>query len=105
MLDINGRETGLYIEDRETRGICQEQEMKKETNYTYIVKCADGTFYTGWTNCIEKRLMDHNSGKGAKYTRPRLPVELVYLETSPTRQQAMSREAGIKKLTGERRKR
>lgn len=71
----------------------------KETNYTYIVKCADGTFYTGWTNCIEKRLADHNSGKGAKYTKPRLPVELVYLEAFPTKQQAMSREAGIKKLT------
>ena len=71
----------------------------KETNYTYIVKCADGTFYTGWTNCIEKRLADHNSGKGAKYTKPRLPVELVYLEIFPTKQMAMSREAEIKKLT------
>lgn len=68
-------------------------------NYTYIVKCADGTFYTGWTNCIEKRLQAHNSGKGAKYTKMRTPVELVYLEVSDTKQQAMSREAKIKKLT------
>lgn len=68
-------------------------------NYTYIVKCADGTYYTGWTNHIEKRIADHNSGKGAKYTKPRRPVELVYLESFPTRQQAMSREAKIKRLT------
>lgn len=68
-------------------------------NYTYIVKCADGTFYTGWTNCIEKRLEAHNSGKGAKYTKPRTPVELVYLEAFTTKRQAMSREAKIKKLT------
>lgn len=68
-------------------------------NYTYIVKCADGTFYTGWTNCIEKRLEAHNNGKGAKYTKPRTPVELVYLEAFMTKRQAMSREAKIKKLT------
>ena len=68
-------------------------------NYTYIVKCADGTYYTGWTNCIEKRLIAHNNGKGAKYTRARGPVELVYLEISATKELAMSREAQIKRLT------
>ena len=46
-------------------------------NYTYIVKCSDKTFYTGWTNDLEKRIEMHNSGKGAKYTKARLPVELV----------------------------
>ena len=49
-------------------------------NYTYILKCKDETLYTGWTNDIEKRLEAHNAGKGAKYTRSRRPVELVYLE-------------------------
>ncbi len=50
-------------------------------NYTYIVQCADGTLYTGWTNCLEKRLKAHNSGKnGAKYTKTKRPVTLVYYE-------------------------
>lgn len=50
-------------------------------NYTYMVRCADGTLYTGWTNCLEKRLKAHNSGKnGAKYTKTKRPVTLVYYE-------------------------
>jgi putative endonuclease len=73
--------------------------MEENINYTYIVKCADGTYYTGWTNCIERRLIAHNNGKGAKYTRARGPVELVYLEISATKEMAMSREAQIKSLT------
>lgn len=68
-------------------------------NYTYIVQCGDGTLYTGWTNCLEKRIACHNAGKGAKYTRVRLPVELVYYEEFLTKQEAMSREAGIKKMS------
>lgn len=71
-------------------------------NYTYIVKCADGSFYTGWTTDIERRLKCHNAGKGAKYTRPRLPVELVYFESFKTKEEAMRREAAIKKLSRER---
>lgn len=71
-------------------------------NYTYIVKCADGSFYTGWTTDIERRLKCHNAGKGAKYTRPRLPVELVYFESFETKEEAMRREAAIKKLSRER---
>lgn len=70
-------------------------------NYTYIVECSDKTLYTGWTNNIEKRLKDHNSGKGAKYTKSRRPVNLVYLETFDTKEEAMSREALIKRLTRE----
>ena len=68
-------------------------------NYTYIVRCGDGTLYTGWTNCLEKRIACHNAGKGAKYTRVRLPVELVYYEEFLTKQEAMSRESGIKKMS------
>lgn len=49
-------------------------------NYTYIVKCSDETYYTGWTNNLEKRIQTHNAGKGAKYTKVRRPVELVYYE-------------------------
>ncbi len=72
--------------------------MKKH-NYTYIAECSDGTFYTGWTTDIDKRIKAHNDGKGAKYTRSRLPVRLVYLETHDTKEEAMSRECQIKKLT------
>ena len=68
-------------------------------NYTYIVKCADGSLYTGWTNHIEERIRAHNEGRGAKYTRSRRPVELVYLKTFETKEQAMSCEYRIKKLT------
>ena len=68
-------------------------------NYTYIVKCSDGTFYTGWTNDLEKRIAAHNSGEGAKYTRCRRPVELVYYESFRTKEEAMSREWHIKRLT------
>lgn len=68
-------------------------------NYTYILECSDGTYYTGWTNNIEKRLKSHNAGKGGKYTRVRRPVKLVYLEIYMTKQEAMSREAKIKQLS------
>lgn len=68
-------------------------------NYTYMIKCNDGTLYTGWTNNLEKRLHAHNSGKGAKYTRSRTPVTLVYYEEFETKEEAMSREWFIKKLT------
>ena len=61
--------------------------------------CGDNTLYTGWTNDIEKRLTAHNCGRGARYTRTRLPVKLVYLEEHETKEQAMSREWHIKKLT------
>ncbi len=68
-------------------------------NYTYILKCKDDTFYTGWTNDLEKRVIAHNQGKGAKYTKPRLPVEVVYYETFESKEEAMRRECEIKKLT------
>lgn len=68
-------------------------------NYTYIVLCGDGSLYTGWTNNLEKRISDHNAGKGAKYTKSRLPVKLEYYETFETKQEAMSREYAIKRMT------
>lgn len=68
-------------------------------NVTYILKCSDNSLYTGWTNDIEHRLKMHNEGKGAKYTRGRGPVELVYLEEFETKREDMSREAKIKRLT------
>ena len=68
-------------------------------NYTYIVECSDGTLYTGWTNNIEKRIETHNEGKGAKYTKTRLPVKLRYYETFQTKQEAMQREYQIKRLS------
>lgn len=71
---------------------------EEAANYTYIVHCADGTYYTGWTNHLEKRIKAHNSGKGAKYTKSRRPVELVYYETFSTPEEAMSREWHIKHL-------
>lgn len=68
-------------------------------HYTYILKCADNTLYTGYTVDPKRRLEEHNSGEGAKYTRCRLPVEMVYLEEFETRAEATKREAAIKKLT------
>lgn len=70
-------------------------------NYAYILRCADGSLYTGWTNDLEKRLEAHNKGRGSKYTRTRLPVELVYHEQFETRKEAMSREWHIKELSRE----
>lgn len=70
-----------------------------EKNYTYLLRCADGTLYCGWTNDLEKRVAAHNAGTGAKYTKPRRPVELTYYETFATKQEAMRREAEIKRLT------
>lgn len=68
-------------------------------NYTYILRCGDGSLYTGWTNDLEKRVAAHRGGKGCKYTRSRLPVELVYWETHATKEEAMRREWAIKHLT------
>ncbi len=73
--------------------------MKEKQNITYILRCSDGTLYTGWTNQLDKRLNDHNEGRGAKYTRGRRPVELAYQEMYDTKQEAMQREARIKKMT------
>lgn len=68
-------------------------------NYTYILRCSDGSFYTGWTTDPHRRLKAHNAGRGAKYTRARLPVELIWYEMHSNRSDAMRREAEIKQLT------
>jgi len=68
-------------------------------NFTYILKCADDTLYCGWTNDLEKRVKAHNEGKGAKYTRSRLPVTLVYYEEYETSVEAQRREYQIKQLS------
>ena len=68
-------------------------------SFVYILRCSDGTLYSGWTNDLEARLKTHNSGKGAKYTRSRLPVELVYSEELESPSAAMRRECELKKLS------
>lgn len=67
-------------------------------NYTYLLRCADNSLYCGWTNRLEERIAAHNAGKGAKYTKSRRPVELCYYESFDTKEEAMKREAAIKKL-------
>ena len=73
--------------------------------YCYILECADGTFYTGWTTDPPRRERQHNAGRGAKYTRTRRPVRMVYLEDVPSHAAAMKREREIKNLSRERKKR
>ena len=69
------------------------------TSYVYMLSCADGSLYTGWTNDLAKSLDNHQAGKGAKYTRSRLPVTLAYYETYETESEARKRECAIKKLS------
>ncbi len=68
-------------------------------SYVYILECADGTLYTGYTVDLARRLRTHNAGRGAKYTRSRLPVRLVYSERCASKREAMGRECAIKRLT------
>ncbi len=67
--------------------------------YVYVLSCSDDTLYTGSTNDLEKRLETHNAGKGAKYTRGRLPVVFKYSESFATKGEALKREAEIKRLS------
>lgn len=69
--------------------------------FVYMLRCKDGSLYTGWTNALEHRLAMHNSGRGAKYTRGRGPLELVYSEELPDKEAALRRECAIKKLRRE----
>lgn len=66
--------------------------------FCYILECSDGTYYTGWTTDPGRRLRQHNAGRGARYTRSRRPVRLVYVEVCADRASAMKRERGIKSL-------
>lgn len=65
-------------------------------HYVYVLECADGTFYTGYTTDVERRVDEHNAGEGAKYTRGRTPVSVVHVERFDSRSAAMSREHEIK---------
>ncbi len=71
----------------------------KNLNYTYVLLCKDHTLYTGWTNNLKERVKKHNLGEGAKYTRSRLPVRLVYYEVFESKEAAMRREYQIKHLS------
>jgi Predicted endonuclease containing a URI domain len=68
-------------------------------HFVYILRCGDGSYYTGWTTDVEQRVAAHASGRGAKYTRGRGPVELVHVEEFDTKSEALSREIAIKKLS------
>jgi putative endonuclease len=68
-------------------------------HYVYVLECADGTYYTGYTTDVERRVAEHDAGEGAKYTRGRTPVDLVHVETYDTRSAAMGREHEIKSLS------
>lgn len=70
-----------------------------QTHRVYILECGDGSYYTGYTTDIDRRIEEHRSGDGAKYTRGRRPLELIHLETYATKSAAMSREAEIKQLS------
>lgn len=70
-------------------------------NYVYLLQCGDGSLYCGWTTNLESRIVQHNKGKGAKYTRSRLPVRLVYFEMYEDRREALSREWHLKQMTRE----
>lgn len=72
--------------------------------YCYIVECADGTYYTGWAVNPEKRVAVHNKGRGARYTKTRIPVKLIYVEELPDRKSAMKREIAIKRMSHEQKK-
>ena len=100
-MSINTFSRQYYISDLE---LSNESEWNKIImvlfmNYTYILKCSDGSLYTGWTNDLEKRIRAHNEGKGAKYTKSRRPVSLAYHETFQTKEEAMRREWEIKQMT------
>ena len=77
----------------------RERRMMGEKAYTYILRCSDGTLYTGYSTDVKARVLKHNSGKGAKYTKARRPVELVYYEEYSSKSEALRREAAIKKLS------
>ena len=75
-----------------------DRPARPERSYVYLLRCADGSLYCGWTTDLGARLLAHNSGRGAKYTRSRLPAELVYYETFEDRRAALSREWHLKRL-------
>jgi putative endonuclease len=89
-----------------SRILHSKKKIKREGRYfVYIVKCKDGTYYTGYTNNLENRIYLHNNGKGAKYLKNKLPVKLVYAKEYRYYKNALRRERNIKKMTREQKKR
>ena len=81
--------------------MAEEMNPRERVPCTYLLRCADGSLYCGWTNDLPRRLKAHRSGKGGKYTRSRLPVELAWTEVQPSPTKARQREAQIKKMPKE----
>lgn len=81
------------------KSIMEKTERKTKKAYIYVVECSDGTLYTGYTTDIQHRIKTHNAGKGAKYTRSRLPVKLIYQESFDSKESAMSAESYFKQKT------
>ncbi len=96
LYEIKVEDTVNRVNNEITESIGTEEE--NTMTYTYILQCADGSYYTGWTVDLEARINSHNNGTGARYTRSRLPVRLVYWEPQQTRSDAQRREAAIRKL-------
>ena len=98
---MNNRDILEKKVNRSQKKSAAEDTLRQTSNYTYILRCADGSLYTGWTNDLEKRIAAHNAGLGGKYTRSHRPVTLVYYECFPTKAEAMRREYAIKQLSRE----
>ena len=90
-------QTSTILENRSTSATLRPWTPTPPPAYVYIVRCADGTLYTGWTTDVARRVAEHNAGRGARYTRQRGPVALVYSEAQPDRAAAMRREEEIKR--------
>lgn len=87
----------MYTVNDESRYMSTDEEAGHE-HYVYVVECSDGTYYTGYTTDVERRVAEHNAGTGAKYTRGRRPVELVHVEAFADQSRAMQREYAVKQL-------
>ncbi len=99
MTEANNKDAGNNEKDNGGRADLLKGKNGERQAYTYMVECSDGSLYTGWTYDLNKRMESHNSGKGAKYTRSRLPVKLVYYEIVKNKVVATRREYAIKHLT------
>ena len=89
---------GFWDKGMEDKYLEIKEMAKPGENVAYLVLCRDNTLYCGWTNDLDKRVKAHNEGKGAQYTKSRRPVSLVYWEVFSSKQEAMRREAAIKRL-------